>query len=104
MPQDVSFNSATLIERLRALGAELRFHGVQRAHVYGSRARGAARPDSDLDLLVDLEPGRRFTLVHLVRLERRLTELLGVTTYVDTWSSVPDNVRGEIRAEAVSVL
>jgi predicted nucleotidyltransferase len=35
----------------------LREHGVRRAGVFGSRARGEERPDSDLDLLVELESG-----------------------------------------------
>lgn len=103
MAQDLAFDDGTLIERLRALGPELRAQGLNRADVYGSRARGQARPDSDLDLLVELEPGRRFTLIDLVRLENRLTEVLGVVTRIDTWTSVPAGVRDQISAEAVTV-
>lgn len=35
----------------------LRRHGVKRVVAFGSRARGDARPDSDLDLMVQLPPG-----------------------------------------------
>lgn len=43
------------MDELRSL---LKQHGVKRASVFGSYARGEATPESDLDLLVELEPGR----------------------------------------------
>ena len=43
-----------LVAQVRALGAR---HGVRRIRVFGSLARGEARPDSDIDLLVEYEPG-----------------------------------------------
>jgi predicted nucleotidyltransferase len=43
------------IEELREI---LKKHGVVSASMFGSYARGEARPDSDLDLLVKLEPNR----------------------------------------------
>ena len=50
-------------------------HGASHLRVFGSVARQAADNASDIDLLVDLEPGR--TLLDLVALERDLTALLG---------------------------
>lgn len=43
------------LEELRRI---LRQYGVTKASIFGSYARGDARPDSDLDLLVELEAGR----------------------------------------------
>jgi predicted nucleotidyltransferase len=45
------------IETLRDM---LRAHGVEKASVFGSYARGEATPKSDLDLLVTLAPGRTY--------------------------------------------
>jgi uncharacterized protein len=45
------------IDELRHI---LRVHGVVKASVFGSYARGEATPESDLDLLVEMAPGRTY--------------------------------------------
>ncbi len=60
-------------EEIRALAAR---RGARNVRIFGSVARGQAGPDSDLDLLVDLEPGR--TLLDMGRLLMDLQDLLGV--------------------------
>jgi predicted nucleotidyltransferase len=45
-----------IIERLRAREADLRAQGVAHAALFGSRARNEQRADSDIDILVDLDP------------------------------------------------
>lgn len=49
-------------------------HGMSNVRVFGSVARGEDGPESDVDLLVDLEPG--VSLLDLARLEVELTDLL----------------------------
>jgi uncharacterized protein len=49
-------------------------HGAQEVRVFGSVARGDARPNSDIDFLVDMEGGR--SLLDLIELSRDLEELL----------------------------
>ncbi len=52
--------------------------GVRIVGVFGSYVRGDQRPDSDLDLLIELDRPPRISLIGLVELEDYLSQLLGV--------------------------
>ncbi|HXY57183.1 MAG TPA: nucleotidyltransferase domain-containing protein [Methylocystis sp.] len=67
-----------IVERLRARRPELEARGVEGLAIFGSRARGDNREDSDLDLLLDIPKGSRFSLIDLVAIERQIGEDLGV--------------------------
>ena len=49
-------NRDEIIARLREKETELRARGVAHAALFGSRARGDDRPDSDTDIMVELDP------------------------------------------------
>jgi uncharacterized protein len=76
-------------------------HGARRVRVFGSRARGDARPDSDLDLLIDLEAGR--SLLDLVAIKQDLEDLLGYSVDVVTEASVSPYMRQHVVDEAVTL-
>lgn len=73
--------------------------GARNVRVFGSVARGEDHPDSDIDLLVDLE--RTVTLAKLAGLKRELTDLLGVDVDVVPADTLKPRVRTEALAEAV---
>jgi predicted nucleotidyltransferase len=75
-------------------------HGASNVRVFGSIARGTARSGSDVDLLVDFEPGR--TLVDHVGLWRDLESLLGRSVDVVSAGGLTDR-DDDIRAEAVAL-
>jgi predicted nucleotidyltransferase len=52
-------NREDIIARLRENEAALRARGVTHAALFGSRARGDARPDSDTDIMIEIDPGAR---------------------------------------------
>ncbi len=93
----------SLVPRLRELEADLRRRGIVRLDVFGSRARGDFKSDSDVDLLIGLAPGQRFTLIDWAHLERLLSDTLGIETHLSTWRSVPPAIKDELEQEAVRV-
>ena len=76
-------------------------HGARNIRVFGSVARGDDRPDSDLDLLVDVEPGR--TLLDVIAFEQDLRELLGRRVDVLTEGGLSPYLQERILAEAASL-
>lgn len=86
-------------DRLAALRALAAKYGVKDLRVFGSYARGEARPESDLDLLVDIEYGRgvAMRLVHFYQEARRL---LGVKVDVVTVDGLDKKLHAGIFREA----
>jgi hypothetical protein len=72
--------------------------GARNLRVFGSVARGEAGASSDLDLLVDWEPGR--SLLDHAGLVQDLQELLGMKVHVGTEKSLHWYVRDRILREA----
>jgi len=54
-----------------------RRHHIRRLSLFGSVLRGTARPDSDIDLLVEFEPGKTPGLFELAGMEIELSQRLG---------------------------
>ena len=67
----------TLFPDAAELGAFCRRHHVRRLALFGSTLKGTARPDSDVDLLVEFEPGREPGLIKLAGMEAELSAMLG---------------------------
>ena len=53
-----------------------RRHRIRSLSLFGSRLKGTARPDSDVDLLVEFEPGACTTLFDMARIEIELSALM----------------------------
>jgi predicted nucleotidyltransferase len=73
-------------------------HGAHNVRVFGSVARGEARSDSDVDLLVELESGR--SLLDLGGLLMDLQTLLGREVDVVTDQGLRDRIRARVLQEA----
>lgn len=74
-------------------------YGASNVRVFGSVARGDARPGSDLDLLVEFDADR--SLLDLIGLELDLRDLLGSQVDVVTVASLKERIRPRVLAEAV---
>ena len=73
-------------------------HGARSVRVFGSRARGDAGLESDLDLLVTMEPGR--SLLDLVAVTQDWEDLLHCSVAVAPESGLSPYLRDAVLAEA----
>jgi uncharacterized protein len=74
-------------------------HGAHNVRIFGSVARGDARQDSDLDVLVDMEPGS--SLFDIGALLTDLETLLGCNVDVVTERGLRQRIRDRVLREAV---
>ena len=86
-------------ERLAALHALAAKYGVKDLRVFGSYARGEAKPESDLDLLVDIEYGRGVAM-RLVHFQQEVRSLLGMRVDIVTADGLDKKLHARIFREA----
>lgn len=76
-------------------------HGARKVRIFGSVARGEADTSSDLDLLVEMEPGR--SLLDLGGLLMDLQDLLGCRVDIVTEKGLRERIRDRVLREAVAL-
>jgi predicted nucleotidyltransferase len=79
-----------------------RFH-VRSLSLFGSVLRGEAKPGSDIDILVEFEPGAAVGLFEFIRLKRELSDLLGMEVDLGTPDALHPALKEDILKEAVHV-
>lgn len=95
-------NAMTREDVLRSLAehrSELTALGIRSLALFGSVARGQARPDSDVDLLVEFE--RPVSLFQFVRIQNRLAAIVGSRVDLVMREAVKPALRDRILGEAV---
>lgn len=83
-----------------ALSTFCRANGIRRLGLFGSALRGQLRPDSDVDLLVEFEPGRIPGLLTIAGLELALGQLVGRRVDLRTPADLSRYFRDEVTANA----
>jgi predicted nucleotidyltransferase len=86
------------LKRAEILAAARR-HRARQVYVFGSVARGDAQQDSDVDLLIDFEPG--ITLVELAQLKHELESILERNVDIVSSMSLPESLKTQIEKDAV---
>lgn len=79
-----------------------RRHGIQRLAVFGSRVHGDARPNSDVDLLVEFQPGASVGL-RFFRIQDELTGLFGQPVDLSTPGFLSPYFRDQVAKESVRI-
>ena len=83
-------------EEILAIAAH---HGASNVRIFGSVARGKARPDSDVDFLVEIEAGR--SLLDRIGLIQDLEDLLGRKVDVAKAGNLHERIRDRVLKEAI---
>jgi predicted nucleotidyltransferase len=89
------------LEILRANQSMLRARGVLHAAVFGSVARGDARPDSDVDVLVEIDPEMRIGMFGYAGIGLDLADLMGRKVDIAQAKTLKPLVKDEVLREKI---
>ena len=90
----------TVLRKLRDAEGVLRQEGVSGIWVFGSVARGEGRPDSDIDLALEIDPDRKPTLFTLARLQELVETRLGTKVDIGLRGASGQSARSPCSARA----
>ncbi len=90
---------ADIAEIQRLVAPIAREYGVKKVYLFGSQAKGQARPDSDIDLLI--EKGGSMSLLKLSGMRQRCQEALKLPVDLITTAGIAPDFRNEISGTEV---
>ncbi|MBP2560320.1 putative nucleotidyltransferase [Neorhizobium galegae] len=91
------------IEKLRQQADAIRALGATSLFLFGSVARDEAGPSSDLDLFIDYDPDKKFSLVDLTGIKLFLEDELSTDVDVTTRNSLHPRLKDKIEHSAIRI-
>ncbi|EUC01245.1 DNA polymerase beta domain protein region [Rhizobium sp. CF080] len=91
------------IEKLKQQADAIRALGATSLYLFGSVARDEAGPSSDLDLFIDYDPDKKFSLFDLVGIKLFLEDKLATEVDVTTRDSLHPMLKDRIENSALQV-
>ena len=92
-----------IITKIQSSAPALPAEGVTKLAIFGSRAREDARDDSDLDVLVEVEPGAKFSLLNLIGVEHIVEAATGLRAQATMRRSIDSRMAERIADDIVEV-
>ena len=97
----VQMNSSEALETLRRSEHALRGRGVKHAALFGSVARGENRSDSDIDIMIEIDPEARITVFDYVDIKDYIAQLFDGPVDVVNREGLKPYVRPAAMADAI---
>jgi hypothetical protein len=91
-----------IIAKLKEAAPALRAEGVKRLAIFGSRARGDAREDSDLDVLIDVDDVK-FSGLSIVGVQHIIKQATGIETQAEMRRSIEPRFARRIADDVIEV-
>jgi predicted nucleotidyltransferase len=92
-----------IIAKIRAAAPAIQAEGVTKLAIFGSRSRGDAREDSDIDILVEVEPDSKFSLLNLIAVQHIVTNATGLPAQATMRRSLDPQMARRIADDIVEV-
>jgi predicted nucleotidyltransferase len=94
-------DKAGIIAKLKNVEARLRARGVAHAALFGSHARGEAGPDSDIDIMIEIEPGAPMDLLAYIDIVHFIEDLFPACVDVSNRAAQRPHIRSSADRDAV---
>ena len=92
-----------IVAKLESLRPVLEMEGVEHLAIFGSRARGDNAEASDLDLLIDVAPSHKFSILNLVGVEHIVADSTGLPANAFMRRSLDASFKSSISSDVVEV-
>jgi predicted nucleotidyltransferase len=93
----------TIIAKLRDIAPAIRAEGVTKLAIFGSRVRGDNRPDSDIDILVEVAPDASFSLLNLIGVQHIIEDATRLQAQATMRRSMPPRFAQRIADDILEV-
>ena len=103
MSDVVDIPLGTIIAKLREIEPAIRAQGVARLAIFGSRARGDARPDSDLDVLVDTMSHKEAPPFDLFKVQHLIEDATGIHVQISLRELLKPRLADRVADDLVQV-
>jgi predicted nucleotidyltransferase len=92
-----------IITTIRNNAAAIKSEGVTKLAIFGSRVRGDNRPDSDIDVLVEVEPDASFSILNLIGVQHIIEDATGLQAQATMRRSITPRFAERIADDIIEV-